>query len=150
MSRIITEITDEDIEKLLDIGEKLVAESRFEVHGYNREKVRLVFLATRKLPQKFFIAYDENCRGMCLLGMNTHYFNDYKWATDFAFFVVPEARGSSLALRLLREGEKWAKANGAHELTILHNTGIQTDKSTRFFHGVGYETKGHIYTKGFK
>ena len=122
-------------------------EGRFRDHTYDPEGVWRILEATVRFPNRFFVAYDEDFKGLALMGISQHYFSTYKWATDFAFFVTPEHRGGTLAVRLLREAEKWAKENGAQEITILHNTGINTDKAGRFFNGFGYETKGHIFTK---
>ena len=122
-------------------------EGRFKDHTYDPNGVLRILELTVKMPNKFFCAYDENFRGLILLGISEHYFSTYKWATDFAYFVAPEHRGGTLGRRLLKEGERWAKENGATELTILHNTGIKTDTAARFFNGAGYETKGHIFTK---
>jgi len=144
---IKTIVDQEAAEEIVKLGHTFMKEGRFKDHEYNPDAVRQVLMATVRMPQKYFCAYDDKFRGLALMGISTHYFSTYKWATDFAFFVVPEHRGSPLAIRLLREAEKWAKENGASEITILHNTGINTDKASRFFKGFGYETKGHIFTK---
>jgi GNAT superfamily N-acetyltransferase len=144
---IKTKLTFEDAQKVVEMGETFMKEGRFKDHEYNPEGVMNILAGTLKFPSKFFIALDEDYRGLILMGMSQHYFSTYKWATDFAFFVVPEHRGGLLGRRLLKEAEKWAKENGASEMTILHNTGIETDNSPRFFNGAGYETKGHIFTK---
>lgn len=144
---IKTKVTSEDAFKIVEIGEKFMTEGRFKDHEYNPKGVLGILEATVLRPDKAFCAFDDQYRGLILMGISQHYFSTYKWATDFAFFVLPEYRGGTLAVRLLREAEKWAKENGASELTILHNTGIKTDTSERFFNGVGYETKGHIFSK---
>lgn len=145
---IKTKVTEEAARKIVEIGEEFMKEGRFRDHTYNPEGVWRILDATVRFPNRFLCAYDEDFRGLALMGISEHYFSTYKWATDFAFFVRPEHRGGTLAVRLLREAEKWAKENGASEITILHNTGINTDKASRFFNGFGYETKGHIFTKG--
>lgn len=144
---IKTKVTPEDAQKIVEIGYEFMKEGRFRDHQYDPEGVWRVLEATIRFPNRFFVAYDDEFRGLALMGISQHYFSTYKWATDFAFFVLPEHRGGTLAVRLLREAERWAKENGASEITILHNTGINTDKSGRFFNGFGYETKGHIFSK---
>lgn len=144
---IKTKLTRKDLSEIIRMGEALKNESRFKDHEYNPEGVAQVLEATLRIPSRFFIAYDDQFRGLILMGISQHYFSTYKWATDFAFFVKPEYRGGTLAIRLLREAERWAKENGAGEITILHNTGIKTDSVSRFFNGIDYETKGHIFSK---
>lgn len=144
---IITKIDFEQAQKVVEMGERFMREGRFKDHEYDPEGVWQVLAGTLKFPSKFFIGLDSEYRGLILMGMSKHYFSTYQWATDFAFFVNPEHRGNGLAVELLKSAEDWAKANGASEITILHNTGINTDTASRFFNGVGYETKGHIFTK---
>lgn len=144
---IITKLTYEQAQTVVEMGERFMREGRFKDHEYNPKGVWSVLEGTLKYPSKFFVGLDSEYRGLILMGMSQHYFSTYKWATDFAFFVTPEHRGSPLAVRLLRSAEQWAKENGASEITILHNTGIKTDTADRFFNGIGYETKGHIFTK---
>lgn len=147
---IKTKLDYEAASKIVELGEVFMKEGRFQDHTYNPDGVWRILNATVRFPDRFFCAYDEKFRGLALMGISEHYFSTYKWATDFAFFVVPEHRGSTLAIRLLKEAEKWAKENGASEITILHNTGINTDTAGKFFNGFGYETKGHIFTKELK
>lgn len=147
---IKTKLTFEDAQKIVQMGEVFMKEGRFKDHEYNADGVMNILASTIKFPNKFFCAVDEDWRGLLLLGISQHYFSTYKWATDFAFFVVPEHRGGPLAAQLLAEGEKWAKENGASELTILHNTGIKTDTAHIFFNGVGYNTAGYIFTKDLR
>lgn len=144
---IKTKLTLEDALEIIKVGEELKNESRFRNHKYDPVGVEQILACTIRSPDKFFIAYDDQFRGLILMGIREHYFSDYKIAGDFAFFVKPEYRGSTLAVRLLREAERWAKENGANEMTILHNTGINTDQASRFFNGIGYETQGHIFSK---
>jgi GNAT superfamily N-acetyltransferase len=144
---IKTQLTLEAAQEIIRMGEDLKNESRFADHPYNPAGVQKVLEATVRMPSKFFVAYDDKFRGLILMGISQHYFSTYTCASDFAFFVKPEHRGGTLAVRLLKEAEKWAKKNGAHEMTILHNTGINTDSVCRFFNGIDYETKGHIFSK---
>lgn len=121
-------------------------EGRFHGHDYRVDKIVSALEATIQYPDQYFIAYDSEFRGLALMAISEHYFSSYKWVCDLAFFVKPEARGGLLACRLLKAVEKWGRSQGAHEVTILHNTGID-DGSTKFFNGLGYQTKGHIFSK---
>lgn len=144
---IKTKLTLEDAQSIINLGEELKNESRFREHTYNPVGVEQILAATVKAPDKFFIAYDDQFRGLILMGIREHYFSTYKQAGDFAFFVKAEHRGSTLAVRLLQEAEKWAKEQGAHDMTILHNTGINMDQASRFFNRIGYGTQGQIFSK---
>lgn len=147
---IKTKLDEIDIYPLIQLGKELFQESRFNNHEFDPVGIEQILRATLRVPDKCFIAYDDSYRGVILMGMSKHYFSDCKWATDFAFYVLPEYRGSSLASELIQRAEDWATENGASEITILHNTGIKTESAKRFFNGVGYETNGLIFSKELK
>lgn len=146
---IKTELTPEDALEILKLGEQLHNESRFNETIFDKAKCWNVLGATIKFPSKFFIAYDDQFKGFILMQIQEHYWGHHRWASDLAVYVAPEYRGTSLAYRLVKKAEEWAKQVGANEMTILHNTEINTEDGTRFFNGVGYRTAGHILTKEF-
>jgi GNAT superfamily N-acetyltransferase len=145
---IKTNLNREDAEALIKVGETFMKESRFGNHAYNPEKVWAVLDQTIVNPHRFFIAYDDQFQGLFLLAMSRHYFSDDLFAGDLAFYVTPEKRGSSLAYRLFKAGEEWARKEGAKELTIMHNTGIGYEgEQSNFYTKLGFTDVGRIYTK---
>lgn len=144
---IKTQLTRDDAFKILELGKQIHDESRFHTTDFDAEKCWSVLDATVRFPNKFFIAYDDQFKGFIIMAIQEHYWSHHKWASDLVIYVVPEHRGSSLAFRLVKAAEKWATECGAQEMTILHNTEINTDAGVQFFNGVGYRTVGNILTK---
>jgi GNAT superfamily N-acetyltransferase len=146
---IKTQLSRNDALEILELGRQLHQESQFKDSPYDDRRCWGVLEATLRFPEKFFIAYDDGYNGFILMQIQEHYWSGHKWAVDFGLYVVPEKRGTPLAYRLVQAAERWAKANDAKEMTIYHNTGIDTDKAVQFFNKVGYRTAGHILTKEF-
>src|ERR1700743_2057968 len=121
---IKTKLTREDALQIIELGRELHKESRFAAEPYNEQKCWTALDGTLRFPDKVFIAYDDQFRGFALILIGTEFFNEVKRASDMAVYIKPEFRGSSLFIKLITAAEKWAKENGAIDLTINHNTGI--------------------------
>lgn len=67
--------------------------------------------------------------------------------TDYALYVLPEYRGTTAAIRLLKDFEAWGKSQGANEMSLGVSTGIDTDKTHNFYTKMGYLYSGGIYKK---
>jgi GNAT superfamily N-acetyltransferase len=147
---IKTVLDKEAAQKVVDMGRVFHAESHFRDQPYDGDRIWALLEATIKFPEKYFIAFDENLHGFIIMNIQQHYFSGHKWASDFCLYVLPEHRNGLLAPKLIKAAEVWSKENGAREMTIFHNTGINTGKATSFFNKFGYETKGYIFTKELK
>ena len=146
---MLSTLNHNSAKKILELGKLLHEESKFKDTPFNEEKCWNVLNATQTDPN-YFITYETHFYGFLILKATTHYFNDIKWVADLAFYVRHEYRGTTIAIRLLEAGEEWAKSIGADEMTIFHNTGINTDKSEKFFNRNGFNTAGYIFTKDLK
>lgn len=138
-------------ELMLDLGEQMFNESRFgSLEVYDRLKCTQLLSATQTHPSNYFLVYgieDEQIKGFIILGIAEHYFSTQKNAQDYAVYVAPEKRGSSLFIRMMREAETWARVNGAENLVINHNTGIHTEDSVPLFNRLGFNKEGYIFSK---
>jgi len=143
---IKTKLTREDALKILELGKLLHQESQYSKQPFNAERIWSILDATLQRPDTFFIAFDDQYRGLILLQMSSEFFSGEKWAGDLAFYVASGARKSGLGDELLAEGIKWAKANGALEFTIIHNAGIGGD-ATDYYEKRGFNLTGKVYSK---
>lgn len=147
MITLQTVLTNESAKRIMELGKSLHGESQFNAEDFDDVKCWALLESTLTHPTKRFIAFDAEYRGFILMGINDHYFSNVKHAEDFCLFIVPEFRGGSLVVRLLNAAEKWAKENGARDITIHHNTGINTAKAPTLFNKLGYDMGGYIFTK---
>ena len=56
-------------------------------------------------------------------------------ATEIAWWMEPEQRGSSAGIRLLKAGEQWARARGARKLQMI----APTDRVGQFYERLGFQ-----------
>ncbi len=143
---IKTQLTRDDALKILELGRALHGESHFAKENFDDERCWMLLDSTLRSPGRCFIAYDDQFRGMIILQMSTNFFSGAKWAGDQVFYVAPEARNQGLSDELLEAGKKWAKENGAAELTIIHNAGIGLDWSDQYYSKRGFQLTGKVYS----
>ena len=83
-----------------------------------------------------------------IIGMITEeIFGDDLIACDLGLFVSPSKRGSSAAPQLVEALEHWAKSAGAKEIHLAQSTGIEVNRTRRFYEGMGYEVVGVVTRK---
>jgi len=144
---IKTVLTREDAQEIMKLGRRLHQESRFKDQEFDALRCWLVLEQTLQQPDKYFIAFDSEYRGFILMAMTEEFFSGSKWAGDRCLYIAPEHRGGSLVVRLLNAAQDWAKANGAKEMVIIHNTGIDMEKAPKLFNKLGFDMKGYICAK---
>ena len=144
---IKTQLDLADLPQILNLGRQFHQESHFNSTDYDEVKVRMLLEKTLELPHKLFLAYDDQFQGVILLQMATQFFNNQLWAGDQAFYVTPATRGRGLASDLLNAGQQWAKQEGASEVVILHNAGINADRAQSYYESKGFNLSGLIFRK---
>ncbi len=75
------------------------------------------------------------------------YFTQGSAAKDLAIYVQPESRGGMGAVRLVRDFEQWAKAMGATEIYLAQSTGIEIEKTRKWYEALGYKVCGFVTKK---
>ena len=66
-------------------------------------------------------------------------------AVNITFYVKPKKRGTMIPFFLIQRFEWWARENGARQLHMMTTGGINIERNTRFFTGLGYKLGG-IFT----
>lgn len=75
------------------------------------------------------------------------FLNNQKNAYDNGLFVAPEYRGGTIAVRLIKNFETWAKSNGAEYIWLSQSVGHNTEKTLHFFERLGYACQGFTTCK---
>jgi GNAT superfamily N-acetyltransferase len=83
---------------------------------------------------------------MCGYASET-FLNDEFNAYERALFVLPEHRGGSIAVRLVRNFELWARTMGCKNVWLGQSVGQNIDSTRRFFERLGYECQGFMTRK---
>jgi GNAT superfamily N-acetyltransferase len=75
------------------------------------------------------------------------FLNNEKNAYDNGLFVAPEFRGKPIAVRLIKNFEVWAKAQGAKTIWLSQSVGQNKEKTLHFFERLGYSCQGFTTCK---
>lgn len=144
---IKTNVDGLDERALLELGYRFHQESQYRDTPFNAKGILNLIQAPSHYPEKYFIAFDDEYKGVIILQMSAQFFSGLKWSGDQVFYVDPKYRGSSLAHELLEVGYMWAKENGATDFVIFHNAGIGLETAKKFYDREGFELSGLIFNK---
>lgn len=144
--------TLDDVPAILDLGEMMVAESRFEPYGLDRPKTAKVFVSMIKQATHSVILLAERDDGT-LVGMLGGYVVDFFFcnavvAQDRFYFVKPEARGSSAALKLLVAFRRWAEQRKVRELNINMSVAVDMQRFNKMMGKLGFRCCGSNFSLG--
>lgn len=148
---MIRRATEADFARLVDLGAVMHSESpRFRDFTYQPARVLDMLAWLCDSPQGLVLVAEQPLEGLIggLMAMAMpHYACDLVQASDLAFFVHPEFRGGSAALRLVRGYLAWAREIGA-EPSIGLNTGVQPERTARLLAALGASNTGSVWTWG--
>lgn len=144
----------EDIPTVLAMGKRMLAESRFSHYGVNEEKLLSVITAMVSPTDKACIFLAERATGE-IVGMLAGYVTDYFFcdaivAQDRWFYVRPEYRGSSAAVKLLLTFRQWAQNRKADEFSINMSVGIDMARFNKFMTHLGFGCCGSNFSMSLK
>lgn len=136
---------------LLAMGRAMHAESRFAHYPLLEDKLRQVVAVTLQDPKGHCILMAESAAhgpvGMLGGYVLPLFFTDALIAQDKFFYVLPEHRGSSAAVKLLAAFERWAKNRQVAEIDINMSVAIDMARFDRFMEHAGYRSCGQNHFK---
>lgn len=150
--------TAEDVGALVAMGKAMHEESP-EHHrkDFSEEKTRRLaqsicgVLPAPAVPTCALVAEERGkIIGMMSGFVVEHFFGHDRVASDYVFYVRPEHRGGSAAVRLLRAFEAWALQFDPFEIMPGVTTGFQTEKTVGFYRKLGYEVNGATLVRRVK
>lgn len=144
-----------DIDKMIELGEQMHAESRFASMPYDKTKLRSYGYLALDKPDEWGVFIAEDDRGevhaMIAVYVSPFYFTDERTHTnDFFLYVSKGRRGGLAAARCVKAVEAWAAEVGVDEIQFGITAGIDDNAAERLYRGLGYNTTGRIMTKGVK
>lgn len=137
----------EHLDELVDLGRLMYAESALTHLPLDVERVRKTFRAALDDDKGIYCLLlarsSDGIPAGWLFGTITRpWFTDALVAHDHAFFVAPEFRGTSAAIKLLQVFRRWAEKRNARVLNISQRVGVEMDRFDRFMRRTGFESKG--------
>lgn len=147
---MIREATHDDIPTMLVLGEEMHRESRYAQHPWNATKVAglIATLIDSEDGLALVAERDGQMVGGFLGAAFDHWCTDARQSSDFAMFVLPEHRGTTIGARLLRRYAAWARTRGVPDSLIGCGitTGVDLAASTRLYALCGFEHVGNLFT----
>jgi GNAT superfamily N-acetyltransferase len=138
----------DDIDRLVELGERMHGEGAFSFLPFEREKVRR-FAAryASPAPDRLGLAAEIDGRivGMFAGNLSEYFFCREKIACDLLLYIEPEFRGTSAAGRLVRAFRAWAIERGAREVCLGTSNQVQEAATGRFYEVLGFKRAGGIY-----
>jgi GNAT superfamily N-acetyltransferase len=135
-----------DVDDLMALGRRMHQESRFKVYPMNEAKTRASMekLVSNPLAGCILLARNEAGAAVGMLAgyVVDYFFSDALVAQDSYFFVAPEHRGSSAALKLLIAFRRWAENRNASELCINMSVDVDQERFNRFMAHLGFRNCG--------
>lgn len=94
------------------------------------------------------VAWDEGLEpiGFIAVGSGPMLFSKTRNVDDLGLYVRPEWRGTTAAVRLVRQMEGWAKSKGA-VIRLGVTTGTNSAQAVKFLERFGYRQTGVLLTK---
>tara|TARA_B100001250_G_scaffold380115_1_gene371309 strand:- start:57 stop:527 length:471 start_codon:yes stop_codon:yes gene_type:complete len=89
----------------------------------------------------------QKCVGFGAFTANPSFFGNDLTATDLILYVLPEHRGSTIAIRILKEYEKWAISQNVDEISLGISTGINVERTGQFYERLGYRRESVVFVK---
>lgn len=138
----------DDTEAVFRLGCRMHEESATDFPGVERAKVEHSLALCTQYPEVFWAAVAET--GGEVVGVSNAIIGDYAFSSQKRglvdiIYVLPEHRGSSAAVRLLRAYRQWAEANGAARHYAGITTGIHPERTAKFMTGLGYRKVGEMF-----
>lgn len=145
----IRPVTREDTDAVTQMGYAMHLESAYAELGFRHGQVAATVgeVVDSEWQSGFVAEKDGEVVGM-VAGLIAAY--EYGWALiayDRLWYVIPDARGSSAAIRLLTAFELWAKAKGAAKIMMGQTTGVDPEGVKNLYRHLGYSHLGGNFAK---
>ena len=153
----VRQLEEKDVAEVLAMARAMHAESpEYRDMDFSDEKVCRMLRAmcgTLLVPASTCALVAEE--GGKLIGMMggfavEHFFGHDKTASDYVLYVRPEHRRGTAAVRLIRQFEKWAIAQGVRTIVPGVTTGTNNEVASGLYAKLGYERNGYTHIKRVK
>lgn len=126
----------EDLSCVLALGKALHAESRFRHYPMNVQRAKATIKDLLSHPASACVLLaetsDGEAAGILAAFVTDYFFADVRVVQDKWFYVLPEHRGSSAAMKLMLAVRRWAENRRARELNINMSVDIDRERFDRF------------------
>jgi len=137
---IIQTLTNDEFDEFYSLVEFMVKEAEFKDAEPDRQ---MIWNMCQSPDGVVFLAKNEGKLVGFLAALKQRYFFSPKErVTDMGFYVLPDYRGTTAALRLILAVEDWAKKHGISDVYMGQTTAVDMDRTLKFYNHLGYRTVG--------
>ena len=144
----IVRLQEDKFDEFFNLVIKMVEEAEFKDATPSSDKLKKLFKVPNAIA--FGAIKDEKLIGFIAGIKHEHFFSTNQKVSDLGFYVLPEHRGCSAAIKLIRKLEGWTKDAGISDLCIGQTTAINIDKTKQFYERLGYQVVGFNTVKHLK
>lgn len=137
---IIRGMSYEDISACVRLGKIMHEESSYGHLKFNSDKVTNLAASLINTPNNLCLVADLSGEiiGMLAASITDHWFSDELMASDYVFYVRPDARGTSAAVRLLCGYKDWAERQAIKTVTIGISAEINNEVAIKLCEHYGF------------
>jgi len=147
----IREYEVQDVEEIISLGRLMHEEGAYSFLPYEPNKLKLLLYQFKVTGNgNVWIGFENDIIvGMISVFITEYFFCYEKIVQDLVLYVHPDFRNknSTLAIKLIKSAEQWAKFNGAKEFCPASSISISSDKVAKLYTFLKYETVGHLFKK---
>ncbi|MDQ5984598.1 MAG: hypothetical protein CSYNP_00293 [Syntrophus sp. SKADARSKE-3] len=141
-----------DIPEMVNLAKSVHAGNRLAKLPFDGNKLAEQLISILDPPNSrycFFVGEvpDAGISGGLLGYVTGCLFSEALVTTNYVYFVNPEYRGSSLAIRLITAFRKWAQNRGTTLFCISQNAAIETQRFDKFMKKIGLKCTGGNFSK---
>lgn len=139
-----------DWPQVLRLAGDMHHETDFRRYRFSVEKVEKLYDALLADRENFFAVvaeHQDQLVGFMGAFVCEHFFSYDRYASEMLFYVSPEWRGSSAALRMVRAFEAWGETKDVLDLMTGVSSGVAVDRTSRFYEKLGYTAKIPTFRK---
>lgn len=139
-----------DWPQVLRLAADMHYETDFRRYRFSVEKVEALYATLLQDDQNFFAVvaeHDGQLVGFMAGFICEHFFSPDRYASEMLWYVSPDWRGSSAAVRMVRAFEDWALTKNVLDVMTGVSSGVQTDRTAALYEKLGYDRKVPTFRK---
>jgi GNAT superfamily N-acetyltransferase len=141
--------TEADLAPMIALGARMHKESAFAALPYSPSKLTDLGHQALTRPDVIgswvAISEKDELAGMIVVAKTEFYFNTVPYCTDLLFYIAPEYRGSSAAMRLLAFAREWARQQSCVQMRFGDTALINSEAVHRLYTRNGFKPGGTLF-----
>lgn len=145
----VRKATEDDIFDIMPLIKMFYHEGGYTDMKYDPKYVSEIFLNYLRTDncETFLYESDGQVVAMLVASIVPQPFNKSPAAYEIAWYVHPDSRGSSAAIRVYKAFEEWAKENNCSLLSMSRIEGLDDENLIKMYDKMDLKLREHIYMK---